>query len=330
MPYREIPWTPRNRRVVPSAVKKKVEAFGDTPFQAGTTLPITRDQAEGGVFRHLQIEWGEGGLTLPHRVLPLAEMGKWSARNTIGHEIVHDDQAKELRYRTVETPNFGDWSKGSHPVDLPYEAYPRTYFPPKYASLELDVIAENRVEGTTEVRCRCDEVLQTGMRHFDTHLLWDLNLLQENVGSADVFPADATREDYLETLRVNWEILPPGERESNIATIIGRGRQVDPEVRRELEERYEFLERLSPRNFVAGTSGFARYFGAQFRDDLVVFENVEYGNAAYVMGEDWEELSRLTRTELLKRAELDFDRLIHRGAWKPKLKAVIRRRLRDG
>lgn len=57
------------------------------------------------------------------------------------------------------------------------------------------------------------------------------------------------------------------------------------------------LAQLNPQNYIAGTSGFARYFGEKLRDDLVAFENLHYGNALYVMYEDWVTLSHRSRTE---------------------------------
>jgi hypothetical protein len=90
----------------------------------------------------------------------------------------------------------------------------------------------------------------------------------------DIYPADAGGEDYLATLNGSWEILPPGEREANLAIIIGWGRSISPETCAKLIERYTFLERMRPRNFIAGTSGFRRYIGAQYADKRVVFEQV--------------------------------------------------------
>lgn len=84
---------------------------------------------------------------------------------------------------------------------------------------------------------------------------------------------------------------------------------------------------LGPRNFVAGTSGFSRYFGAQFADDLVVFENVSYGNAAYVMFDEWERLSQLSRVELLASDE-HFVRVPHANSWERRLRELIDDELR--
>src|SRR5918998_4277363 len=85
-----------------------------------------------------------------------------------------------------------------------------------------------------------------------------------------------------------------------------------PEVQRRFEERYDLLEELRPVAFVNGTGGFSRYFGAKFADDLVVLENVEYGNAIYVMFDEWETLSKRSRTELLEGNTNGFVRIIHR------------------
>lgn len=54
-------------------------------------------------------------------------------------------------------------------------------------------------------------------------------------------------------------------------------------------------------------------------DDLVVFENIEYGNAIYILYDDWDEISKLSRIDLLSgRAGSNFDRIIHSGNWKRK------------
>jgi hypothetical protein len=125
---------------------------------------------------------------------------------------------------------------------------------------------------------------------------------------------------------VAWEILPPGERDSNIAIILGP-KSTSTEAKVRLTERYDFLAKLKPRNFVLGTSGFQRYFGAQFSDNVVVFENIEYGNAAYIMGDDWQTLSQLSRTELLARAQREFDRVPHIDGWREVLRRKINERL---
>jgi hypothetical protein len=75
---------------------------------------------------------------------------------------------------------------------------------------------------------------------------------------------------------------------------------------------------------LAGSSGFLRYFGAQFRGDLVVFENIVYGNALYVMYGQWKDLSKRSRIDLLKGPRDGFDRIEHRKGWEKQLRALLR------
>ena len=158
--------------------------------------------------------------------------------------------------------------------------------------------------------------------------MFNLNLLQENTGNHGVFSINAGLSEYLKSLYVSWEILPPGEIEQNITRILTGIKSSDPKLRQKVTDRYKFLSSLKPRNFVQGTSRFQRYFGAQFADDLVVFENVEYGNAIYIMFQNWEELSKISRFDLLSTGAREFIRIRHTKTWKLKLKRVIQDELK--
>jgi len=84
------------------------------------------------------------------------------------------------------------------------------------------------------------------------------------------------------------------------------------------------LQRLNPQNYIAGTSEFLRYFGAKFGDEFVVFENLNYGNAMYVMYEQWEALSRRSRVDLLKGPRNGFERIPHKDGWEKRLESLLR------
>ena len=171
------------------------------------------------------------------------------------------------------------------------------------------------------IKFQVAEVLNQSHPEFQELLFFNLNLLQENVGACGVFRADADLPDFLATVIVEWEILPPGDRKGNLAKILA-GRPPD-ETSRAVTERYDTLAALRPLSFIHGRSGFRRYFGAKFAEDLVVFENIEYGNAAYVMFERWETLSQKTRLELLGGPADGFVRVVHRSGWQGQLKNII-------
>ena len=126
---------------------------------------------------------------------------------------------------------------------------------------------------------------------------------------------------------MDWELLPIGERDVDINKFAAKFRlKKDSDIER-LVDRYDVLVKLEPDEFISGTSGFRRYFGAKFADNLVVFENLEYGNAIYVMYEDWKTLSQKTRIELLKGDNRGFDRILHTKNWKVQLDFLVRKAL---
>jgi hypothetical protein len=108
-----------------------------------------------------------------------------------------------------------------------------------------------------------------------------------------------------------------------IANVLSGIGTVPSAVRAKLESRFALLASLKPTRYIKGASGFRRYFGAYFNDNLVVFEHLEYGNALYIMDESWPTLSRLSRLELLSSARPGFERIIHRGQWEKRLAALI-------
>lgn len=111
-----------------------------------------------------------------------------------------------------------------------------------------------------------------------------------------------------------------------MAKMLSGNRAPSPEAQQRFEERYDLLEDLRPVAFVNGTGGFSRYFGAKFADDLVVLENTDYGNAVYVMFEEWETLSQRSRTELLAGGTNGFVRIIHKPGWETTLRELVARR----
>lgn len=154
-----------------------------------------------------------------------------------------------------------------------------------------------------------------------------MNILQENVGCADIRAAGAAARAYAGTVRVSWELLPVGSRDEVVEAVrqrMGGGGPVPDTVR----ERLAAFHSLNPRNIVIGTSGFSRYIGAQMRDDLVVLENPIHGNAVYVLGSDWAEVSQRSRIDLLRDETAHYDRVVHTPGWEKRLGNIIQSRLR--
>lgn len=321
--WRHVPWK-RNIRILPRAILDKVKGFSTNTCVSACVVKIPTDTIKSGRYRHLKIEWTQKGLKFEPRVVPIPEMGKYSHRNVYGLILVRKDLGLMDDSVSFESPNYGDWGKGSHTTEFWYKKYQRDVVGPKLLEIHVEHLGEDVRATAQTFKFTVDEILQKTKRNFRDLLLTNLNLLQENTGNYDVFPTDAPIEEYLNTLYVNWELLPPGEREGNLNRILSNVPADNPRIRERIVERYDFLARLNPQDFVRGTNGFRSYFGARFADDLVAFENIDYGNAIYVMFENWQRLSQRSRVELLSGTGEGFIRIPHKDGWKTKLIKVIR------
>lgn len=320
--------TRKNVRVIPSPVRSRLGRLPDRYIVGGVLKVFAKAELESGALVHLGVKLAANGLEAPKAVVPPAKSGKYSDWNRNGREIVRKDLPVETHYHSVETPNWGDPYYGTHSVDLPYKKYPRDFVAPGLASILIECADPGPDREQYGLTFQVDTVLDRQSETFEDDLLEVLNLLQENVGACGVQPSGVSLTEYLDTRSLAWEILPPGTREEVVTRILG-GRTPSPQIRTRLEERYDLLVSLNPVRLIAGTSGFARYFGGQLADDLVVFENIEYGNAVYIMFGSWEILSQRSRTELLSgRFGSDFERVTHGTGWEDRVRDIVAERRR--
>ena len=314
----------KNLRKIPEAVKEKIRGFESDRVVAACAKKISLAELRDGTYSHLGLQTEEGEIVSPASANPPPEAGRYSKWNVEGREIVHDDQPKEPKTYSWEAPNFGDWSKGSHTVRMRRMVYPRTEVPARNLSIKIDILGQEVLaEEAFAVKFEVSQALNPEGEDFERELLFHLNLLQENVGHHGVFPEDAPEAEYLDSLFVDWELLPPGTEDREYDQVLSGVDGESAGKRKELIERFETLADLEPETYVQGRGGFRRYFGAKFDDDLVVFENTRYGNALYVMYGNWQELSQKSRVELLENHEGEFDRIVHRDGWTEELTDLL-------
>jgi hypothetical protein len=316
-------------RAIPGDIEEKIKGLKSKSAVVGCATKLSEKDIREGVYGHLGIVIDHGKLSFPAVIVPDASAGRSSDFNANGREIVRKDLPMITKTYTFEVPNYGDWSNGSHNVSQDRDVYQRDFIPPDENEIAIELIGEE-VSGDEKgyvFRFMIEQPLTIGAKDFKEELLRLMNLLQENVGSVDVFESDAKLEDYLRTIYVNWEILPPGERDKNIAKITASVRNADEETRKRIADRYDFFEKMKPEALIQGQGGFRRYFGAKFTEELVAFENMEYGNAVYIMLKDWKEASKKTKQDLLAsgRDGTDFFRIVHSKGWKTQVKELIRK-----
>lgn len=310
---------PKNLLKVPNSILQRLATFEQDDVVAATVKYVAAEDI--GRFEHLGLKVTDGNLELPEPQPPNPSSGRYSNANLYGMEKVRKDLPKVWRSYGYWAPS---WRSGSyHYVSHDREVYIREVYPPKQINLSIALV-ERRGEGYL-LKFAIDQVISRRTPNFDQELLYNLNLLQENVGVADVFESATTLADFSLSVKVDWQLLPPGTLTvDEVVSALLRGKKpVASDQQAVMKERIAVMHRLQPEAYVTGTDGFLRYFGAKFGYDFVAFENARYGNALYIMYEGWESLSQKSRIELLAGDRDSYDRIEHRKGWIEQLRGRV-------
>ncbi|MFK4794950.1 hypothetical protein [Sphingobium sp. ZW T5_29] len=320
-----FPWKRGYLKVPPKVVASLGKIEGRL-VQVAATKRVHRQDIEAGIYAHVGlIIDAAGNVTAKQGNLPRIDAGKWSARNAFGWEIVRDDLPMTTKSYSFEAPNFGDAARnGTSMRVIQREVYQRQVFEPRGLLIDTNVMDDRG--DIIVVQFALNELLDRDHTEFDRLFLWSLNVLQENTGVTDVYSSNATREDFLGSILLAWEVFPPGSVDEVIARLAKSPPYAAnaPDFEKHVRDRVALFEQLKPTSYLRGQGGFGSYFGAQFADDLVVFENLRYGNAIYVLYENWEDVSKRSRLDLLRDNDAQFDRIPHVADWQDRLRALVR------
>src|SRR6185312_13199840 len=318
----------KNLRAIPKKIREKLESLKGTIVVVSATKQIALSDIVGKEYTALGIRAIQGGIESPANAIPRPNAGKYSRRNIEGWEEVRKDLPKIWKTFGFEAPDWGDWANGSHTVWHDREVYQREYHEPREIPISIERLRE--IGDTFVFKFVVECPLDPQDENFEDDVLFCLNLLQENVGVVDIYRSDATREEYEQTIHVDWEIFPPGTVDEVMRHLLKRGRRGAPKAEEEarMRDRVQVFSSLRPDAYIRGTGGLNSYIGAKFADDLVVFENVRYGNALYVLYDEWESISQRSRYDLIRGTDTQFDRIIHGDVWKEQFSKIIRRELK--
>jgi len=315
----------KNFRKTPAAILQKIEEF-ESDFIVASVLDLTEDDLKKPLFSDFNFSIENGQLSYTSEFVPTNLKGTYSKRNIDGYRIYLPNSPKIYkRYYAGERSIFGDSSKGTFSLYIPRMVRAYENIPPKEISLMVELL-ETRLENNIThyiIKISTNQVLNSRIANFDQELFFSINLLQENIGSVDVYDSSTTYAEFIGTLHVEWELLPPGEADEDLNRITRNLRNITPERLQEISDRSLFIREQKPLYNIYGKSGMLRYFGAKFSDNLVVFENADYGNALYILFENWEELSKLSRLEIQTRPSDQYIRIRHTGNWKEKVADII-------
>lgn len=325
-----FPWK-RNYNKVPAAVITSLSKIEGKLLQVAATKRVARRAIGAGLYEHVGLTLdAAGAVILKSGNTPLVDAGKWSTRNAFGWEIVRDDLPMTTKSYSFEAPNFGDAARnGTSMRVIQRDVYQRQVFEPRGLLIDTEVL-DDRAD-TVIVKFALNEVLDRDYAEFDRLFLWSLNVLQENTGVTGVYATDATRKDFLGSILLAWEVFRAGSVNEVIARLAKSPPRAGnaPDFEKHVSDRVAMFERLKPIAYLRGQGGFGSYFGAQFADDLVVFENLRYGNAVYLLYENWEDVSKRSRLDLLRDNDAQFDRILHVEDWQDRLRAMIQFQLKQ-
>jgi hypothetical protein len=320
---KRFPWKSHFNKL-PAPIQRALDDIIGDQISVAATKKVLRADVERGQYAHLGLTAAGGEIHTSGPALPPSDAGKWSARNANGWDRKRADWPMVKKTTYFESPNFGDAATyGTHMHSFSRDVYQHQVFEPQGMTIEPDVL-EDRGGELVVIKFILRPMLERGQGEFELMLLWAINVLQENTGVTGVAPSDATHEEFISTITLDWQVFPHGTAEETIARITGGARPANlPDFEKHVRDRVRLFEQFQPTNYLRGQGGFGSYFGALFADDLVVFENLRYGNAVYVLYEDWDEVSRRSRLELLRDRDAHFGRVIHKDGWEKQLAALI-------
>lgn len=251
------------------------------------------------------------------QVLPAKTFGPISTFNAEGKYKKLKHLPKETCYRQHYW-EWQDWGGNWHSdiVDIPYQRYPRQYINPP--SIELTISTKPDGE---KIICYPENLIYSDENiSFIRHII---NLYLEIFGECHIFRADLNDFSLPKIKKLNWIVLPQGEYPWNrlnekIGPIVNDVR--NSEV---ILYRLKTIHNAKPDFIALGTAGFHGYIVYGFeKRNIYIFESIYFGNATYIFEDDWENLSKLTKAEILN-FSLQKDRIIHSKNWANQLSGYL-------
>jgi hypothetical protein len=252
--------------------------------------------------------------------------GKWATWNLEGRVVPRPDWPTVARSWVTTSPNFGNGARYGYysQIHTVQAQATQTLHGKVYA---FDVAGNTRPDGKALLSFLLEPVFSAQVDPESPDLLMAVSLTREVVGTPRVFPVTSSSSNWQDEQNFEWELLPvdhngkPTVDYDKVADALGIPQ--GSAIRDTFKERYSTIRGMDPKTIRYGNTGFARYVAFEF-DNAVVLENYYYGNAAYIMYENWQELSKRTRLDLLSDPSARFERVVHTGDWKGKLKEAIR------
>ncbi len=281
---------------------------------AKTRLIVPVDRESDGVKEYHLSALKEVG----DRMIPAAH-GVATRRNLKGRVIVHRDQPKEPHSWLALWGRYQFCGRGETEWVENYVIrtglrYPRTQLPAEGIEISLIANEEGQQFYATDFISTSD----------DERWVTAANLMLEIFEFAWIAESGELQTPLTVTRRVNWHFLPPGEHEwdtvrPKIEEVIDtlKSSPAKHRAKRSLKSLHDH----GPDQVVMGLGGFHGYFALCFPNrGFTILESIHPNNATYILGQDWEVISQLTKAEILEE-QLQLRRLIHDQSWETEIES---------
>lgn len=236
--------------------------------------------------------------------------------NVYGKEIINKNEKED---RDIYRPyHIMDWH-GQYHDGIAYErrkCYKREFINPY--EMELIIVGQKETKYVTNKEISKDA----------NKLKFAMNLLLEIFGEFEIVHNEE-KINYGEIKRLNWNVLPRGKYPwEKLYPYIKNNLDNMQETKAKIaKNNIEKITQYNPKFVAIGRSGFSGYIIYGFnKENKVILESMEIDNATYVLNENWEIISKLTKAEILKN-NLHEKRIIHTKRWNEEIETVIKEML---
>lgn len=256
------------------------------------------------------------------QILPADVFGPISQFNANGKDIPLKTMAKETRWLPVQWTRqewYGrDRREVSDTVYRRYERYQREHI----AAPSVELRVDNAADGSMVI-VSPPMVLAAPN---NGRILHTINLYLEIFGFCDLLTDDLTPFLGTQVRCLNWRVLPPGrypwdraqpELEQRVL------RHMKPDRKAVAEERLKVMTGYTPEFVAIGEGGFKGYIVFGFpKRHMFVLECLDWGNATYVLDDNWELVSQLSKADVLA-AEFHRARIVHDKNWRHRIESTL-------
>lgn len=255
------------------------------------------------------------------RILPKI-LNPTTARNAEKFYIPDKTKPKETYYQTLwwtrkEWAGRGETKEVSKFVDIPRKRYPRIEYEPYSVELILKYDESGELMVITDLMEYKSENYKL--------ILNSINIFLTIFRECEILTDELNALTPVKTIRLNWEVLPQGKYPwGNIKKDLGKISEGNSKTNNKIMlDKCEYINNFNPDFRAYGKSGFRGYVIFGFNQKkLYVLESIYPNNATYVFADNWQELSQLTKAQILN-GGLQNARLIHKENWKEDIKKIL-------